>query len=130
MGRYLSKNKNRKLLLAYLEEEAEADPLVVLDVLLVPVVSRFVDSGMWHVIAHPLPVGGRECVSWVYPAVCVEHVFGDLPCVDTHDGRPDVLARRHDEGEGQQGHDGDPVVEAEHGAIGVISADLHQTFEP
>lgn len=115
---------------SYLEEEAESDPLVVLDVFLIPVVSGFVYAGMRHVVTHPLPVGGREGVSGVDPAVCVEHVFRDLPGVDAHDGRPDVLARRHDEGEGQEGHDGDPVVEAEHGAIGVISADLHQTFEP
>ena len=63
------------------------------------------------------------------PTVGVEDIFGYLFCVDAHDRRPDVLPRRHDEGKGQQGHDSDPVVQSEDGAISVIPTDFHQTFE-
>ena len=60
----------------------------------------------------------------MYPAVRVEHILGNVPRVDAHDGWADVLPRRHDEREGQQGHDGDPVVEPKHGSIGVVATNL------
>ena len=56
---------------SYLEEETESDPLVVLDVLLVPLVPGFVDAGVGHVDPDPLPVGGTQRVRWMDPTVRV-----------------------------------------------------------
>lgn len=92
--------------------------------LLVPVVSGLVDTGMGNVDADALPVRRRQRVRRVDPAVRVEHILGNVSGVDAHDWRADVLPRRDDEGEGQQGHDGDPVVKPEHGSIGVVSTNL------
>ena len=97
---------------------------------LVPLVPRLVDAGVRHVHPHPLPVGRAERVRGVDPAVRVEDVLGDVPRMNTHDGRADVLPRRHDEREGQQGHHRDPVVQSEHGAVRMVAADLHQAFQP
>ena len=70
---------------SYLEEETEPDPLVVLDVLLVPLVPGLVDPGVGDVHPHPLPVRGTERVGGVDPAVGVQHVLRDLFGVNTHD---------------------------------------------
>ncbi len=75
-------------------------------------------------------MGRAQGVGRVDPAVRVQDVLWDLPRVDAHDRRADVLPRGHDEREGQQGHDGDPVVQPENRPVGVIPADLHQTLEP
>ena len=98
--------------------------------LLVPVVPRLVHPRVRHVHPHPLPVRRGERVGGVDPAVGVEDVLWDVPRVDAHDGRADVLPRRHDEGEGQQGHHRDAVVQPEHGAVRVVAAHLHQALEP
>ena len=55
---------------------------------------------MWHVNPHPFPMGGGEGVGGMDPAVGVEHIFGDLFGVDTHDGGADILPGGHNEGEG------------------------------
>ena len=94
----------------HLEEETESHPLIVFDMLLVSVVSGLVDSGVRHVHAHPFPVSGTQGVRGMDPTVCVQDILGDVPGVHAHDRWPDVLPCRHDEGEGEQGHDGDPVV--------------------
>ena len=98
--------------------------------LLVAVVARLVDAGVRDVDADPLPVRARQRVRRVDPTVRVEHVLGDVAGVHAHDRRADVLSRRHDEGEGQQGHHGDPVVQPEHGPVRVVPADLDEALEP
>jgi len=109
---------------SYLKEQAEPDPLVVLDVLLVPIVAGLVNSWMRNVNPDPLPVRRRERVCWMYPAVRVEHVLWNVSGVNTHDRCPDVLSGCDNEGEGQQGHDRDSVVKPEHGSIGVVATNL------
>ncbi len=98
--------------------------------LLVPVVPGLVHSRVRHVHPDPLPVRRAERVGGVDPTVRVEHVLGDVPGVHAHDGRANVLAGCHDEGEGQQGHHRHPIVQPEHGPIRVVPADLDQALEP
>ena len=97
--------------------------------LLVSVVPGLVDAGMWDVDPDPFPVGRAERVGGMDPAVCIEDVLGDVPGVNTHDGRPDVLSSRHYEGEGQQGHHSHPVVKPKHRTVRVVSAHLDQAFQ-
>ena len=63
--------KFNNIKVSYLEEEAEADPLVVLDVLLIPLVPGLVDPGVRHVDPDPLPVRRGQGVGGVDPAVGV-----------------------------------------------------------
>ena len=81
---------------------------------LVSVVSCFVHPWMWDVHPDPLPVGRAEGVGGVDPAVGVEHVLGDVPGVHAHYGGAYVLSRGHYEGEGEERHDRDAVVEPKH----------------
>ena len=110
---------------SYLEKEAEADPLIVLHVLLVSLVPRLVHPWVGHVHPNPLPVGGGEGVGGVDPAVRVQHLFRDVLRVDAHDCRADVLPRRHDEGEGEQDHNGRPVMESKYTTVRVETANFH-----
>ena len=110
---------------SYLEEEAEADPLVVLHVLLVPLVPGLVHAWMGHVHPDSLPVGGGEGVGGVDPAVRVQHLFRDVLRVDAHDRGTDVLPRRHNEGKGEQDHDGRPVMESKYTTVRVETANFH-----
>ena len=111
--------------MSYLEKEAEADPLVVLHVLLVPLVPGLVHAWMGHVHPDSLPVGGGEGVGGVDPAVRVQHLFRDVLRVDAHDRGTDVLPRRHNEGKGEQDHDGRPVMESKYTTVRVETANFH-----
>ena len=42
----------------YLEEETEANPLVVFYMLLVPVIPSLVYTRMWYIHSNPLPMCG------------------------------------------------------------------------
>ena len=63
------------------------------------------------------------------PAVSVQHLFGNFLRVDTHDGGANVLAGGDDEGEGEEDHHGEPVVEPEHAPVRVEAAHLHQALQ-
>ena len=115
--------------MSYLEEQTESHPLVILDMLLVPFIPGLVHPRMRHVNTDPLPMRRAKRVCGMDPTVCVQNILGDVPGVNTHDWRSNVLSCSHYEGEGQEGHDGDPVVEAEHGAVRVVTAHLHQAFQ-
>lgn len=65
----------------------------------------------------------------MYPAEGVEHVLGDVLGVDAVDGVAHVLAGRHDEAERDQDHDGDAIVQSEHGRVDVDVADLDEVLE-
>ena len=78
--------------------------------LFVSVIPGLVDARVRHVNAYPFPMGGREGVGGMDPAVGVEHVFGYFFGVHAHDGGTDVLAGGDDEREGQKGHHRHPVV--------------------
>ena len=64
--------------LPYLEEEAEADPLVVLVISPLLRVQRLVHAGVGDVKANPLPEGTWDGVGGVDPAVRVEHFLWDV----------------------------------------------------
>jgi hypothetical protein len=114
----------------YLEEEAEADPLIILDVFLVGLVSgRPVDARMRDFEADLLEVGTVNRVGRMDPAVGVEDVLGDILGVDAVDGVADVLSRRHDETERQQNHHRDAVVQPEDGRVYVDVADFDEILQ-
>lgn len=101
---------------SYLKEEAEADPLIILDVFLVSLIFwGAVDARMGHFKANFLEVCTVDSVGGVDPTVCVENVLRNILGVDTVDRVADVLSRRHNQTEGQQDHHRDAVVQPEHG---------------
>ena len=71
---------------SYLKEEAEADPLVVLDISPLLWVDCFVDARVGHVQPHPLPEGAGDGVSRMNPAVGVKDILGDVFGVNTVNG--------------------------------------------
>ena len=114
----------------HLEEEAEANPLVVLDVLFVGFVSwRAIDAGMWDLEAHLLEVSAVNCIRTVDPAVRIQYVLGDILGVDAVDRVAHVLSRRHNETEGEQDHHRDAVVQPEDGRVDVDVADFDEVLE-
>lgn len=112
--------------MAYLEEEAKADPLVVLVVAALLGVYGLVDSRMGHIESYALPEGTRDSVGGVNPTISIEDVLRNVFGVDAVDGVAHVLLGRHDEGEGE--HDGrrHTVVEAEHPRVYVHVGDTQQ----
>ena len=75
----------------YLEEKEKSNPLIILDMLLVFLIPCLINSRMGHIHPHSLPVGGTESVGGMYPAVCVQHLLGDISSMHAHDGRAHVL---------------------------------------
>jgi hypothetical protein len=61
----------------YLEEEAEADPLVVADIAPLLWINSLVYPGMGNIDSDPLPEGAGDCVSRMDPTVGVQHVLGE-----------------------------------------------------
>ena len=59
----------------YLEEETEADPLVVSDVSPLIRIHGLVNARMGHVHSNPLPEGAGDGVGGVDPAESVQHVL-------------------------------------------------------
>ena len=66
---------------SYLEEEAEADPLIVLVVSPLQRILCLVHAGVRHVETNPLPEGTGDGVGGVDPAVRVQHVLGTLTII-------------------------------------------------
>ena len=93
--------------------------------LLIPLIPGLVDAGMRHVHAHALPVRRAKRVGRVDPTVRVQHVLRDLFRVHAHDGRAYVLSGCNYEGEGEQDHHCDAVVQPEHASIRVKSTDFY-----
>lgn len=80
----------------YLEEEAEADPLVVRVALLVfRVAPRTVYARVRYDHTNLLLECRLDGVRRVDPAVSVEHVLRYILSVNAVNGVPDVLSRRH-----------------------------------
>ena len=118
------------LLWTDLEEETEADPLVVFDVLFVRFISRrSIDARMGYLKAHFLEMSAVNGVRTVDPTVRIEYVLGDILGVDAVDRITDVLPRRHDETEGEQDHHRDAVVQPEDGRVDVDVADFDEVLE-
>ena len=62
--------------LPYLEEEAEADPLVISDVSSLLRVDCLVNTRVSHVNTNPLPECAGDGVGGVDPAVRIQYVLG------------------------------------------------------
>jgi len=112
-----------------LEEEDEADPLVVLVVLdLVLALHMGAHAGLHHIASgdasEPLRNGERR----VDPAVGVHHAQRDL-VHDTIDGVTDVLARGHQQGEGDQYDHRGLIVHAKHIVVDAHLVDLQQALD-
>ena len=69
--------------LRYLEEEAEADPLVISDVSSLLRVDCLVNTRVSHVNTNPLPECAGDGVGGVDPAVSVQDVLGNVFGVNT-----------------------------------------------
>ena len=85
----------------YLKEKAETDPLVISDISPLLRVNSFVNAGVSNINTNPLPEGTGDGVGGVDPAVGVQHVLGDVFCVDAVYGIANVLACGHYKGERQ-----------------------------
>ena len=86
------------MLSLYLEEQAEANPLIVSDISSLLRVHCLVNTGMSNIntfkfiltrpyavrsVTNPLPESAGYGVGGVYPAVGVQHILGDVLGVDT-----------------------------------------------
>ena len=114
------------IVVSYLEEEAKADPLVVLVVPPLFGVYGLVYPRVGYIESYALPKGTRDSVGGVYPTIGIEDVLRNVFGMDAVDGVAHVLLGRHDEGEGE--HDGrrHTVVEAEHPRVYVHVGDTQQ----
>lgn len=88
----------------YLQEQHEADPLIVSVLLPLGIGIRLgvVDAGKGHFRTFSLPVRRGNRVRAVYPAVCVQDILGQILAVYAVDGIADVLASGDDQGERYQ----------------------------
>ena len=114
---------------AYLEEEAEADPLVVFMISPLVRIEGLIDAGMGDVETDSLPKGARNRVRRVDPAVGVEHLFGNVLGVNAVDGIADVLLGRHDEREGEHAGRRHAVVESKHPRVDVDVRDAEEAAQ-
>ena len=120
----------RRVKCCYLEEEAEADPLVIgVGLLVVGLAPGVVDSRVRDDPTHLLLERRPDRVRGMDPTVSVEDVLGDILGVDAVDGVADVLPSGDDQAESDEDHDGDAVVEPEDGRVDVNVADFDQVFE-
>lgn len=126
------KNVNQSIRpIDYLQEQHEADPLVVSVLLSLAFGIRFgiVDAGEGHLQAFFLPVRRGYRVGAVYPAVSVQNVLGQVFAVYTVDGVADVLASCDDQGERYQQDHSQAVMQAEDGAVDVDVRDFYETLQ-
>ena len=84
-----------KTFISYLEEETEADPLVVFMVSSFVGIYGFIHTGMCYVDTDSFPESTRNCVRGMNPAICVEHIFWYVISMDTVYGVSDVLSCCH-----------------------------------
>jgi hypothetical protein len=84
----------------YLKEETEANPLVIFDMLLIPVIPSLVYTWMWYIHSHPLPMCRWQCVGRVDPTVGIKHILWNVSSMYTHDWWADILSCGHNKGKG------------------------------
>lgn len=113
----------------YLEEEAEAYPLVVLDISLLFFSVRLFNARMRYVHTKLLIKRRRDGVRGMDPAVRVDDILGYLLGVDAVYRVADVLAGRHDQTEGEEDHHRDGVVETEDRGVDVYVGDFDEVLE-
>lgn len=114
----------------YLEEQAEAHPLVVsVRLAVVRFAAGVVHAGVRHRDAHLLLERLLDGVRGVYPTVGVQHVLGYVLGVHAVDRVADVLSRGDDQAERGQQHHSQAVVQPEHGRVDVHVADFYQALQ-
>lgn len=115
----------------YLQEQHEADPLVVAVLLSVSFEMRLrvVDAGKRHLRAFSLVVRRNDRVRTVYPAIGVQHVLGQVLAVNAIDWIAHVLTSGDDQRERDQQDHGEAVVQAEYGAVYVYVRDLYKALQ-
>ena len=106
--------RNMKTDKSYLEEEAEAHPLIIFDVSSFPVWLTLLYAGVGNVDAEGLCEGCGDCVCGMDPAVCVDDLFGYFFGMYAVYGVANILPCRDDETESKQYHHGNTVMQAEH----------------
>ncbi len=84
---------------------------------------------MCNIDAYPLPECTGYCIGGVNPAVSIQYILWYVFCVDAVDWIANILPRRHNQGECEQAHDCERVVQPEDGAVDVDMADLHQVLQ-
>lgn len=91
------KMRLENVIIAYLEEQTEADPLVVLMIAPFIGIQGLVDTRVGHIEPDPLPEGAWNCVGGMDPAVGIKHLFRNIFGMNTVYGVAHVLLRRYDE---------------------------------
>ena len=125
----LLRYKKQSCIGSYLEEEAEADPLVVLVVSPLLWVQRFVNAWVCHIEADALPEGTGDGICGMDPTVGVEHLLRNVPGVNAVNGIAHVLLRRHDQREGKHARGRHRVVESEDPRVYVNVRDAEKPAE-
>lgn len=90
---------NSVKVLPHLEEEAETDPLIILDVTPFFGIYCLVDSWMSDINPYSLPKSAGNCVSGMNPTVGVEHIFRYVLGVNAVNGITHILSGRYNERE-------------------------------
>ena len=84
-----------KTFISYLEEETEADPLVVFNVSSFFWVYGFINARMCNVDTNSFPESTGNCISGVNPAIGVEHILGYVFSMDTINWISNILSCCH-----------------------------------
>ena len=84
-----------KTFISYLEEETEADPLVVFMVSSFIGIYGFIHTGMCYVNTDSFPESTRNCIRGVNPAISIEHSFRYVFSMNTFNGIADILSCRY-----------------------------------
>lgn len=98
----------------YLEEQAEADPLVVFVVPLLAIGFGHFYSGMGNFNSKFFGKCRRNGVRGVDPTIRVDYFFWNFFVVYAVNWIPDILSSGHYHAKGQQDHDSDTGVQSKH----------------
>jgi hypothetical protein len=92
-------------------------------------IHSFVYARMSNVNSNAFPEGTGYGVRGVNPAVSIEHILGDVFCVNTINRISNILTCGHYQRKSQQAHHRKGVVQPEDGAVDVHMADLGQVLQ-
>lgn len=108
----------------YLEEQTEANPLIILNISPLFWINSLINPRMRHIDPNPLPKGTGNRICGMDPAIRVQNVFWNVLGVDAIDRVAHILSGGDDQGKCQQTHDSECVVQTEDGAVDVHMADF------
>ena len=113
----------------YLEEQAEADPLIVLVNFHVGCVRELVHTKVRNVFSDLFEKGTFDKVCMHDPAIRIENIFWNFFRMDAVNGIADILTCGDNQGESQEDHHRQTVVQAEDGRVDSNMAHLYQVFQ-